>query len=1034
MDRSRKRPLEVDFPTTTPTKRQRTLSITTVAASQPYDDENVSIIADVPILQDIWDSLPAGVVYEIARLLQIEPSRFSKITGPALRSLRALNNKDGVKEIPRILGIAPEAVPRLMDEKVADVLDWEADSHTKGDGTCLDSTPDSKNISGTVTFSGLLLMDDVVRPGSTGEDATGVKNPIRLLVPRLSESCLFTRTGGSHRFFRLKIANRQKYRQDDELNKLWEFCCKPIMILGRLFQPFIEKNDAVWYYMVGHDRLGEFAEKENRVRRGQYGIGKSIRTLGDLIQWWIPLDENKDQLLAKLITRFHLGISDTRPGPLIWDVQVHDDIAHDDYVFTDGSGRISSTAARELKQKLFSRMEIPPSAYQIRISTAKGVVQVDPHFPDSHDPDDGTSPGSLVISRSMLKAIHGECDHKCDGPPLLGDIPIIKAAHFVVCVNREAGIRHPANLSKQLIPILCDQGVTVATIKELQEKDIMRIISSLSLLHTDDHLEFAKAIQVEANLIYRAQMEDPSRPPQSARFRGKSNTDQWSLEDVVPAVEDDGSNIVYASSNLCDYQKLYLAVISGFNIRSSTYFINIWKKLVRQSVLKGVADFRIQLERSCYAMIVPDFSGELPEGCISFTPPKVILDSENRAVDFKSGDVLVGRHPALLPTDIQKVKLADIPSLRQRPGIIFFSTHGKRPLADILSGGDYDGDEVILIWDQTLVGPFKNADLSLADKIEAVDQSFAKDGTTVEEFRQRLRGLDHNAREKCLAQQLLSSLRVPHLHGLYNSYYLKTVDKYGLKSVEARTLAQKCNMLLDAPKTSHRLLDTVKCEDDKHYNALPDPLWKERSDGFKARGSYQERHAGRMSSNIMNPLSVLSSDGWEYFQSQFNEMNGGRDTHFQFDQEQHKKLRKPYLTAKQLALNSEAIQNQLALIEDTVEGVFKDFRTWLGEKSSKTRKENQQRLYELNRDFILKPTQEECPFFWSISGNDLQNVKASYAYYRDTKHSNEGSKSGFPWEVAALPLLGFLAKIPIQVSYPTLARLTPHNSFTSNKS
>ncbi|KAG9051969.1 hypothetical protein FS842_010740 [Serendipita sp. 407] len=1036
MDRSflsQKRCLSDETPSATPTKRRRTLSTTTAEASQQYKDDECSVLADAPMLQDIWDSLPAGIVFEITRLSRLHNVDLSRVTEGRLKPLTSLNNKEGLKYILNALAIETTAAPKLMDERVADVLDWEADSHTKGDGTCLDCTFDSRRISGSVTFAGVLSMENLPVVGKAGDSTANTGSGIRLLPPRLSESCLFTRTGGSHRFFRLKIADRQRFRTKADQERLWAFCCKPIVLLGRVFLPFIEKNDTVWYYLAGFDRLGQWAEKQNEVVRGLYGMGKTIKSVEDLVQWWIPFTENKDQLLSKLITRLHLGISDTKPGLFIQDITVPDDITHDGVVFSDGSGLISQPAAQAHQEKLFSHLKIPLSAYQIRISTAKGVVQIPPSNLARSTGEGRKSTSWLSLSKSMVKSRRRKEQLLNDGPELLGQIPILQAAHFVVCINREASIRHPANLSKQLIPILCEQGVNVRVIGALQRRDITRIITSLLLPHGDNQLEFAKSIQTEAKLIYRAQMEEFGGSLHPVHVRSKSNADQWGLEDIVPAAEDDGSNIIYANSNLCDHQKLYLAVITGFNIRSSHYFLRIWEKLVKQSVMKGSADFRIQVDGSCYAMIVPDFTGELPEGFISFAPPKIISDAQNNEVDFKSGDVLVGRHPALLPTDIRKVKLANIPFLRQRPGIIFFSTQGKRPLAEILSGGDYDGDEVILIWDQSLVVPFKNADLSLANKIKEVDQSFEKDETTVEMFMEQLERTDHASRQQFLQQRLLSSLRVPRLHGLYNKYLLKAIDKYGLGSWHARSLAQKCNMLLDAPKTSHRLLDSVKVADDKMYNILPDPRWKTKSDAFKLKREVEE--TGRISSNYKNPLSKLSAEGAKFFENQFSLLSGERETRRVQDKEQHMKLQRPYLEAKSRAESSEAIRKELEAIETTVQEAHKQY-TALFQKDTKPKSfnERQMRLYELNRYFILNPSQEECPFFWCISGDDLQKVKASYAYVWDTRSDEAGSKGGFAWQVAALPLLGLLAKVPIQISYPTLARLTPHNSFTSEKS
>ena len=57
-----------------------------------------------------------------------------------------------------------------------------------------------------------------------------------------------------------------------------------------------------------------------------------------------------------------------------------------------------------------------------------------------------------------------------------------------------------------------------------------------------------------------------------------------------------------------------------------------------------------------------------------------------------NSDVLVTRNPCLHPGDLQKFKLVDRPELSHLVDCIVFPTRGKRPSADLMSGGDLDGD------------------------------------------------------------------------------------------------------------------------------------------------------------------------------------------------------------------------------------------------------------------------------------------------------------------------------------------------------
>jgi hypothetical protein len=44
----------------------------------------------------------------------------------------------------------------------------------------------------------------------------------------------------------------------------------------------------------------------------------------------------------------------------------------------------------------------------------------------------------------------------------------------------------------------------------------------------------------------------------------------------------------------------------------------------------------------------------------------------------------------------QQVHLANIPALRKRKGVIYFSTKGRRPLADLLAGGGENPDLTLI--------------------------------------------------------------------------------------------------------------------------------------------------------------------------------------------------------------------------------------------------------------------------------------------------------------------------------------------------
>ncbi|ORY35716.1 RNA dependent RNA polymerase-domain-containing protein [Naematelia encephala] len=70
-------------------------------------------------------------------------------------------------------------------------------------------------------------------------------------------------------------------------------------------------------------------------------------------------------------------------------------------------------------------------------------------------------------------------------------------------------------------------------------------------------------------------------------------------------------------------------------------------------------------------------------------------------------EILICRAPALHPGDVRRAFAVDRPELRHLKNVIVFSVQGERPLPNMLGGGDLDGDDYTLIWDQEFVRPLR---------------------------------------------------------------------------------------------------------------------------------------------------------------------------------------------------------------------------------------------------------------------------------------------------------------------------------------
>ena len=125
----------------------------------------------------------------------------------------------------------------------------------------------------------------------------------------------------------------------------------------------------------------------------------------------------------------------------------------------------------------------------------------------------------------------------------------------------------------------------------------------------------------------------------------------------------------------------------------------------------------------------------LEEGEVHLGFSKTFFDPQTKFQDtiLHNLDVVVARSPALLPSDIQRVKAVFKPELRGLKDVVVFSAKGASPLASMLSGGDYDGDRVWICWDQSIVDKFTNASMPL-NPPDLAALGITQDTTTVAEL------------------------------------------------------------------------------------------------------------------------------------------------------------------------------------------------------------------------------------------------------------------------------------------------------------
>lgn len=98
-----------------------------------------------------------------------------------------------------------------------------------------------------------------------------------------------------------------------------------------------------------------------------------------------------------------------------------------------------------------------------------------------------------------------------------------------------------------------------------------------------------------------------------------------------------------------------------------------------------------------------DKVAKLPEVFVQITSP----DSGHRKVI--KGLCVIARNPSLHAGDMRVVKAIDVPALHHLVDVLVLPQTGDRDISSMCSGGDLDGDDYVVIWDERLLPKIWNA-------------------------------------------------------------------------------------------------------------------------------------------------------------------------------------------------------------------------------------------------------------------------------------------------------------------------------------
>lgn len=516
------------------------------------------------------------------------------------------------------------------------------------------------------------------------KNSTGIFD-LALKPLKLDRSCRLHRRFGSDRFMAITTPGLSKGYLPEHL-KGQKYLAESVVewlinsehhCLERVWKPFyveeikakkkIKNNKDIHKFRIhffaidGADFLRSGVSARTNV--GPYGSNSKSRrpmAIGDLLNWHIPIAANVNSTDCKAFQRFALGLSKTVASVVVKAeevVHLHD--AH--IVMNDGCARMSETMARHIWRLVGTDSKSVPSAFQGRFAGAKGMWMVDK---DENMPRLGNRNFCIEVTDSQLKIKPHPCEmFNADDEQMTFE------------VNAFSTSLKPADLNVQLLNILYHRGVPKENLGEMLKRDTNMSFSGLAG-------SMSSALSCRLWVQNYGQFTEARYKTGSIKYNGDFPDE--------------------------DAEQLILLLESGFQPGESSLVTELLRKFLKNSLARYVEQMKIRVPYSTYAFCIADPMGilEPDEVHLGFSQ---IWSPEFGETELHNRDVLLGRLPALLPSDIQKRRAVWHPDLRQFKDVIVFPTKGDRPLADMLSGGDYDGDTIWVCWEPLLVDRFENA-------------------------------------------------------------------------------------------------------------------------------------------------------------------------------------------------------------------------------------------------------------------------------------------------------------------------------------
>lgn len=397
------------------------------------------------------------------------------------------------------------------------------------------------------------------------------------------------------------------------------------------------------------DRLYEFLAFGNSQfrERGAYFFASDNHVKAQDIRNWMG-NFNHIKIVAKWASRLGQSFSTTRSIlGVTARIATTEDVERNGYCFTDGVGRISVFLAQMIAKEfgILGFTEEYPSVFQIRLGGSKGVLAVDPSLKGSE----------IIIRRSQYKF-----------PASHEGLDVCRYSAFAV-----------SQLNQQLITVLSTLGIPDSVFLHMLKVEQEQLEKAMTNEAVACHLLTKRVDFNQMTLVLATMILDG--------FMKTREPFMMSIMNVWRAW-----NLKYLKEKArltVDKSAFVLGCVD------ETATLHGWYKD------KTVTD---QSSREAKLATLPEIFLQIRERIIE-TDEDGPTAIRYGPYTVKTGICILARNPSLHPGDIRVVRAVDVEALHHLKDVVVLPQTGDRDLANMCSGGDLDGDDYVVIWDEKLI-------------------------------------------------------------------------------------------------------------------------------------------------------------------------------------------------------------------------------------------------------------------------------------------------------------------------------------------